>query len=84
MKFRLIPPGEFQMGLGPEFTDAELIRLTAPKDGQVPKSLVLARPAHAVRITRPFYMEVEDVTSGRYRDIVGNCAPRWSRIRTSR
>jgi formylglycine-generating enzyme required for sulfatase activity/serine/threonine protein kinase len=72
MKFRLIPPGEFQMGLGPEFTDEELKRLTG--DPAI-RRLLPARPAHPVRITRPFYMEVEEVTVGRYRDVVGQLRP---------
>ncbi len=75
MKFRLIPPGEFQMGLGPEFTDEELKRLTSEKNDPLQKRLRSSRPAHPVRITRPFYMEVEEVTVGRYRDVVGQLRP---------
>ncbi|QDU25638.1 Serine/threonine-protein kinase PknB [Anatilimnocola aggregata] len=75
MKFRLVPPGEFQMGLGPEYTDEELMRLTGVKEDRLNRQLVHARPAHPVRITRPFYMEVEEVTSGRYRDVVGQLRP---------
>ncbi|MBL9090990.1 MAG: protein kinase, partial [Planctomycetaceae bacterium] len=75
MKFRLIPPGEFQMGLGPEFTDEELKRLTSEKNDPIQKRLRSSRPAHPVRITRPFYMEVEEVTVGRYRDVVGQLRP---------
>jgi formylglycine-generating enzyme required for sulfatase activity/tRNA A-37 threonylcarbamoyl transferase component Bud32 len=75
MKFRLIPPGEFQMGLGPEFSDEELKRLTSEKNDPIQKRLRSSRPAHPVRITRPFYMEVEEVTVGRYRDVVGQLRP---------
>jgi serine/threonine protein kinase/formylglycine-generating enzyme required for sulfatase activity len=76
MKFRLIPPGEFQMGLGSEFTDEELTRLTAPSRDNDLNRFRNARPAHRVRITQPFYMEVEEVTAGRYRDFVGALHPK--------
>ncbi len=75
MKFRLIPPGEFQMGLGPEFTDAELTRLIGAKEDRDLGRLRVVRPAHLVRITRPFYMQVDEITSGRYRDVVGQLRP---------
>ncbi|MBL8829856.1 MAG: SUMF1/EgtB/PvdO family nonheme iron enzyme [Planctomycetaceae bacterium] len=78
MKFRLIPPGEFQMGLGPEFTDEELKRLAGEKNDLLQTRLGNARPAHSVRITRPFYMQVDEVSTGRYRDIVGQLRPEMS------
>ena len=71
MKFRLIPPGEFQMGLGPEFTDEVLLRLVGQTDHAWLKNLSIARPAHPVRITRPFYMQTAEVASGHYRDVLG-------------
>ncbi|MBA4019096.1 MAG: hypothetical protein C0483_18165 [Pirellula sp.] len=74
MKFRLIPPGEFQMGLGPEFTDEELTRIIAPPKG-LDAGFARCRPAHPVRITRPFYLEVEELTAGRFRDVVGQLRP---------
>jgi formylglycine-generating enzyme required for sulfatase activity len=63
MKFRLIPPGEFTMGV----TDAEAEAWTKfgpdyNKDGG--KQAV---PAHPVRLTRPFYIGEGEV---RYRDFL--------------
>ena len=62
MKFRLIPPGEFTMGV----TDAEAetwpkFRRDAVADGK------RAVPAHPVRLTRPFYMGEREV---RYREFL--------------
>ncbi len=75
MTFRLIPPGEFQMGLGPEYTDEELIRLTSPGAPSAHERLQKARPAHSVRITKPFYMEVDEVRVGHFLDVVGQLRP---------
>jgi formylglycine-generating enzyme required for sulfatase activity len=75
MRFRLIPPGEFQMGLGPEFTDDEFKRLTGLTREQDLNRLRASRPAHPVRITRPFYMQVDEVTSGHYQNIMGQLHP---------
>ncbi|MHC4638471.1 MAG: SUMF1/EgtB/PvdO family nonheme iron enzyme [Planctomycetota bacterium] len=62
MKFVRIEPGTFNMGLG---------------DGKLPKELVVRpglystgdydeHPAHAVEITKPFYMGVTEVTNTQY------------------
>jgi formylglycine-generating enzyme required for sulfatase activity len=62
MKFRLIPPGEFTMGV----TDAEAEAWTKfhqdYQDGGK-----RAVPAHPVRLTRPFYLAEREV---RYRDFL--------------
>src|SRR5262249_54479205 len=59
MQFRLIPPGEFTMGL--TAADAE----GWAKFGPYPDQGRLAVPAHPVRLTRPFYLAEGEV---RYRD----------------
>jgi formylglycine-generating enzyme required for sulfatase activity len=61
MKFRLIPPGEFTMGL----TEADVEgweKFDTYKDYRK-----IAVPAHLVRLTRPFYMGEGEV---RYRDFL--------------
>ena len=50
MKFRLIPPGEFLMGVTDEESEAWM---KIHRDNKEARS---ALPAHPVRLTRPFYM----------------------------
>jgi formylglycine-generating enzyme required for sulfatase activity len=61
MKFRLIPPGEFTMGL----TEAEAEGWE--KFDQYKDHGKMAVPAHPVRLTRPFYIGEGEV---RYRDFL--------------
>ena len=67
MKFVLIPAGDFQMGL------AEGDRKFFPN----------ARATHHVRIARPFYLGVHEVTRGQFRQFVERdraphrCRERW-------
>jgi formylglycine-generating enzyme required for sulfatase activity/predicted Ser/Thr protein kinase len=56
MKLKLIPAGEFLMG--------------APD--REPEALEDERPQHRVRITRPFYLGVYEVTQAEYREVMGN------------
>jgi formylglycine-generating enzyme required for sulfatase activity len=60
MRFVLIPAGEFMMG--------------SPVDDQV--FLDSERPQHQVRITKPFYLGVHEVTQGQYEAVMGSCP--WS------
>ena len=55
MKLVLIPAGEFLMGSPESDTDA-----TARE-----------KPQHRVRITRPFYLGVTEVTQGQYQAVTG-------------
>jgi|GEM_PF-564106 len=65
MKFRLIPPGEFTMGV----TDAEAEAWTKfhqdYQDGGK-----RAAPAHSVRLTRPFYLAESEVRYGDFLDLM--------------
>jgi len=66
MEFRLIPAGEFKMGLT-EKQDQGLRRLcpesrTAGWDS--------AKPQHAVRLTQPFYMGVHEIRYGEFFDLL--------------
>ncbi len=56
MKFALIPAGAFMMG--------------SPVNDGVP--LDPERPQHRVRITRPFYLGVHEVTQAQYEAVMGN------------
>ena len=62
MTFKLIPAGEFLMGsdaTDPEAEDAEFLDKAAGKQER-----------HRVRITRPFYLGVTEVTRGQFRRFV--------------
>ncbi len=65
MKLALIPPGEFMMG-SDDATD-----LDAEDDEYVDKAAG-RKEKHRVRITRPFYMGVTEVTRGQFRAFVDN------------
>jgi serine/threonine protein kinase/formylglycine-generating enzyme required for sulfatase activity len=63
MKLRLIPPGEFTQGAGEqEVADA----ITA---GQRP--FEADGPPHLVRLTRPFFLGIYEVTQAEYETVVG-------------
>ena len=55
MGFALIPAGEFLMGSMDEDKDAKIDE----------------KPQHPVRITRPFYLGVHEVTQGQYQKVMG-------------
>ncbi len=55
MKFVLVPAGDFLMGSPDSDKDAEKVE----------------KPQHQVRIMRPFYLGVTEVTQGQYRSVAG-------------
>ncbi len=59
IKLKLIPAGKFLMGSAKDDRDEVL----KPNDDEFPQ--------HEVRITRPFYLGVTEVTQGQYRAITG-------------
>lgn len=66
MKFRLIPPGEFLMG-----TSAEDFLMITELDGQFQQDFIRnEQPQHTVRISRPFYISVHEVTRGQFAEFV--------------
>ena len=54
----LIPAGEFLMG--------------APEGKEIPAYAHVLHPQHRVRITKPFYLGVYEVTQGQYQAVMGN------------
>ena len=71
MKLRLIPPGEFTMGedadeMGRVIKDLQSRKVLLPKAPDPESS-----PAHRVRLTRPFYLGVYEVTMGDKRRLEG-------------
>ncbi len=77
MTFRLIPPGEFMMGSTPEEIDKFVVlarkSLTGRwKDFAWPSFIQSEGPQHRVRITKPFYLGLHEVTESQYKQIMGN------------
>ena len=73
MKFVLIPPGEFMMGS----TEEEVAQLTEEgKRDNAPgwsmERLPGEAPQHRVRVTRPFWLGVTEVTQAQYQRIMGS------------
>jgi serine/threonine protein kinase/formylglycine-generating enzyme required for sulfatase activity len=79
MRFRLIPPGEFQMGSTPEEIEAELKRpeldlhlhfWRTPIEGEGPQ--------HKVVLTKPIYVGVTEVTQAQYELVMGTNPSQFS------
>lgn len=73
MKLVLIPPGEFDMGSTPE--ELELLR-TIAAGARLPDWMVNRNPGetprHRVRITKPFYLGMSEVTKAEYALAMGS------------
>jgi formylglycine-generating enzyme required for sulfatase activity len=72
MRFALIPPGEFDMGS----TDEEVARLLEEAKSQKAPGWYIERlpfeaPKHRVRITRPYYAGIYEVTQAEYERVMG-------------
>ncbi len=70
MRLRYLPVGEFEMGLSDAEADAfsatDLVRQSLPNQVAVVRS----RPRHRVRLGRPFYVGIHEVTVGQFRRFV--------------
>jgi formylglycine-generating enzyme required for sulfatase activity len=69
MKLVLIPPGEFTMGSPKELIEEELKRPGI--EDWYKDHLRGEGPQHRVRITKPFYLGVYEVTQGEYEQVIG-------------
>ncbi|MGE3408173.1 MAG: SUMF1/EgtB/PvdO family nonheme iron enzyme [Pirellulales bacterium] len=69
MKFRLIPPGEFLMGL----SEADVASVVANKrnenewEAQYPGAM----PRHRVRVSQPYYLGTFEVAQGQFNQVAG-------------
>jgi eukaryotic-like serine/threonine-protein kinase len=68
MKFRLIPPGEFLMGMSQE--EIEAANKDRPPDHWLVSSTKTSGPQHKVTLSRPFYCATTVVTIGQFRKFV--------------
>ena len=66
MKLKLIQPGEFRMGS----TASEVAQMLQKFWYLKKQSFVDVQPQHRVRITKPFYLGVHEVTVGQFRKFV--------------
>lgn len=69
MKFRLIPPGEFTMGMTKE--EAEAFAAQSPKEDFWKTMSLSAAPEHRVRLTQPYYIGTYEVTQEQYEKVMG-------------
>jgi formylglycine-generating enzyme required for sulfatase activity len=74
MKFVLIPPGEFEMGSPKELIEEERAR---GGDKWFMERLPGEGPQHRVRITRPFWLGVTEVTQKEYQRVTGSDPSDW-------
>jgi formylglycine-generating enzyme required for sulfatase activity len=70
MKLALIPPGEFDMGSPKELIEEELRRPGIEEWYR--EHLPGEAPQHRVRITKPFWLGVTDVTQQEYQRVMGS------------
>ena len=81
MKFVLIPPGEFNMGITAEDSKRELeeaARSILPVEGYYASRIPTEMPQHRVKISKPFYLSACEVTQGEYEQIMKNNPSRFS------
>lgn len=69
MKLRLIPPGDYVVGLTQAELDVELAKVKG--DGIWESRLRSSAPQHRVTLTQPYYVGVYEVTQKEYETVVG-------------
>jgi predicted Zn finger-like uncharacterized protein len=78
MKLTLIPPGEFMMGSPRQEIDGLIREFSFLKD-----NLEAEQPQHQVRITKPYYLGMCEVTQGEYERVMGTNPSAFSRSGSS-
>ena len=74
----LIPPGEFLMGSTDEERARWLNEATAAKDQTAIDNIPGEGPQHHMRLTKPFYMAVHEVTQEQYQRVMGTNPSQYS------
>ncbi|MCA9053194.1 MAG: SUMF1/EgtB/PvdO family nonheme iron enzyme, partial [Planctomycetaceae bacterium] len=76
MSFVLIPPGEFWMGVDPVKFDVEGRKWFSPEwEEHFAGRLAAASPRHRVRLTRPYYIQTNEVGKEAFEKVVGKVPP---------
>ena len=71
IRFRLIPPGTFQMGRAAEGVNMLLRQLEHDEASEFEKfSVRSSMPRHTVRVTQPFYLSAHEITVAQFRTFV--------------
>ena len=71
MKFALIPTGEFTMGSNDADVTAAELRDAYQASDTARECLRSEQPQHLVKIAKPFYMGVYEVTQGEFQKVLG-------------
>jgi formylglycine-generating enzyme required for sulfatase activity len=71
MKFRLIPPGEFEMGSTAQEIEAARAAEKYSDDQAVSDALTSEGPIHRVVLSEPFYLSVTEVTQKEFETVTG-------------
>ena len=71
MKLVLIPPGEFDMGSTPEEIAWAMEEARQNTEGSGTSTTCRAKPRHRVKITKPFYLGMYQVTQAEYEKVMG-------------
>jgi len=77
MKFVLIPPGEFEMGS--DYLEVDRVVPQGWDAVRWPELVRSEAPRHRVRITKPFYLGIYEVTQDEYSRVMGSNPSHFSR-----
>ena len=77
MKFRLIPPGEFLMGSSDEARARAVEWANSARDREARLRIPDESPQHTVRITRPFYLSMHELTQAQWEAVTGENPARF-------
>ena len=79
---RLVPPGEFEMGMSDD--DVETMISWYAKKKRTRESYRSELPRHTVRISQPFYIGVHEVTQQQYLNVTGETPSHFPSAKTEK
>ncbi len=79
IEFRLIPPGQYMLGLTPEESLKVLASYSTDEIRESRRQMVEgSQPPEAVTVDRPFYLSVFELTQGQYAKVMGQSPSYYS------